>query len=326
VVGLAPSALASFRLANPRIVGSLPASTRNDNLLVEDARGERYVLRHYRRNPNPERIEFQLRFQQHLLRCGFPTSRVIETGDGERMLALGRDFWALSTYLHGAEYDFESAPQLREAARLLARFHRVTEGFESHELIGDTIPDTRRWWIDGDGELQKLEELFGDRDVEAELEFLHAWHSQLLRTWPRATLDALPVAWVHGDYHGRNMVFAADRLTGLFDFDVVHRGSRIEDVALALFTFGRESRDSDRVRPGAARLSVNQYGRELQLTELERRALPMMATLVQARTAARYALRERGGDVPARALRTHVARVRALQAQMSSLGPALFDE
>ena len=51
----------------------------------------------------------------------------------------------------------------------------------------------------------------------------------------------------------------------------------------------------------------------------------MMATVVQARTAARYALRQRSGEDPRRALRTHVGRMRAVDSQMSSLGPALLD-
>ena len=144
------------------------------------------------------------------------------------MLASNSKFWALFTFIRGEEYSYDREPQLREAARRLAQFHRSAEGLDSREVVGDTIPDARRWWIDGDRELQQLEEMFGDLGVEAELDFLRAWRSQLLLTWPRATLDALPVVWVHGDYHGRNMVFAADRLAGLFDFDVVHRGFRIE--------------------------------------------------------------------------------------------------
>jgi hypothetical protein len=51
----------------------------------------------------------------------------------------------------------------------------------------------------------------------------------------------------------------------------------------------------------------------------------MMATVVQARTAARYALRQRSGEDPLRALRTHVGRMRAIHSQMPSLGPALAD-
>jgi Ser/Thr protein kinase RdoA (MazF antagonist) len=319
------SALSHFRLPDPRIIGPLPASSRNDNFLVEDALGERYVLRRYRRNPHQERVEFQLRFQQHLLRRGFPTSRLLETRDREPMLALAHDFWVLFAYVEGAAYDYRSEGQVREAARWLARFHSACEGFRSREVRTDTIPDVRCWWLDGNGELRRLEEMFAGLGVEAELAFLRRWQSQLLCAWPRARLDALPTAWVHGDYHGRNMVFAGDRLAGLFDFDVVHRGFRIEDVASALFTFGREDHTSNRIRPGTARVFLDEYGRDVRLTKTERRALPMMAILVQARTAARYALRQRSGEDPVSVLRTHVGRMHALHAQMTSIVPSLFE-
>lgn len=134
----ASSALSRFPLLEPRVIGSLPASTRNDNSLVEGGLGERSVLRRYRRNPQRERIEFQLRFQQNLLRRGFPTSRVVGTATGERMLVLGRDFWALFTYVDGAEYDYRSEAQVREAARWLARFHSACEDFESREVLTET--------------------------------------------------------------------------------------------------------------------------------------------------------------------------------------------
>jgi Ser/Thr protein kinase RdoA (MazF antagonist) len=322
---VASPVLSRFGLREARVIGSLPARTRNDNVLVEDASGERYVLRRYRRNLERERIEFQLGFQQHLLRSGFPTSRVVETLSGEPMLVLGHDFWALFTYVEGAEYDYGNEGQVREAARWLARFHSASEGFESREVLNDTIPDVRRWWLDGEGEFRRLEEMFAGLGVEAELDFLHAWHSQLLRAWPRTTLDALPAAWVHGDYHGRNMVFAGDRLVGLFDFDVVHRGLRIEDVAFGLFALGREHRESDRIRARTARVFVDEYERDAGLTELERRALPMMTVLIHARTAPRYAVRQRGGENPAHVLRDHVGRMSDLHAQIASLGPPLLE-
>jgi Ser/Thr protein kinase RdoA (MazF antagonist) len=311
-------------LRDPRIIGPLPASSRNDNFLVEDASGERYVLRRYRRNPHRERIEFQLRFQQHLLRHGFPTSAVIATRDGAPMLALAQDFYALSTYVEGAEYDHRSEAQVREAARCLAQFQRAAEGFESREVRTDTIPDVRRWWLDGKEELERLDAMFAGLGVEAELDHLHRWHSRVLRAWPCATLNALRTAWVHGDYHGRNMVFAGDRLAGLFDFDVVHSGFRIEDAAMALFTFGRERRETYQIRPETAQAFLDQYASEVHLTQLERQALPMMAILVHARTAARYAVRQRGGEDPVRVLRTHIARMKALDAQLMTLGPSLL--
>lgn len=228
--------------------------------------------------------------------------------------------------MRGTEYEYQREGQAREAARWLARFHIACEDFEAQPAGGDTIPDVRRWWVDGEAELARLEAMFQDLDVEAELAFLCGWHAELLQAWPLDTLDAFPTAWVHGDYHGPNMVFAGDRLVGLFDFDVAHRGYRIEDVALALFTFGRERHESERLRPQTAQAFLDEYQRGGRLTELERRALPMMAAVVQARTAARYALRLRVGEDTMRTLRTHISRMRSLQAQMACVAAAVFEE
>ena len=78
---LAP-VLAAYAIRGARARGVLGASNRNDNLLVVDATGARYVLRRYRRNPDARRVESQVRFQQHLRRHGFPTAEVVETRVG----------------------------------------------------------------------------------------------------------------------------------------------------------------------------------------------------------------------------------------------------
>lgn len=313
------SALARYPLPSPRLAGSLSASTRNDNLLVQDAAGGAYVLRRYRRNPSSERMELQLRLQQHLFRHGLPTSRVIETNGGKRFACSDGGFWALFTFVPGTEYDFQREGQVRQAATWLARFHVGAEGFRGADAPGETIPDVRGWWLDGEAELARLEAMFRGHGVDAELSYLRRWRSRLLRTWPLAALDVLPRAWVHGDYHGRNVLFADDRLVGMFDFDVVHRGFRIEDVAMALFTFGRPHRHSRRIRPGTALAFLDEYVGRAGLTNLERRALPMMAALVQARTAARYAVRLGSGEDIAGAIRAHVGRMRSLPSQVASL-------
>jgi hypothetical protein len=54
---LAP-VLAAYALRGARALGRLEASNRNDNLLVIDATGARYVLRRFRRNPDVTREEW----------------------------------------------------------------------------------------------------------------------------------------------------------------------------------------------------------------------------------------------------------------------------
>ncbi len=308
-------ALSRYSLDDPRIMGSLPASARNENLLVEDASGERYVLRRYKRNPSRPRIALQIRFQQHLFQRGVPTSRVIPVRPGKLILAVGDNLWALFSYVPGAAHEHGNAAQVGESARWLARFHTASQDFESDDVPDDTIPDVRRWWLDGKAELLRLRLMFDGRGVGSELAVLERWQSQLVSEWPLAELDALPNNWVHGDYQVRNMVFVSDRLAGLFDFDVAHRGFRVEDLALGLFSFGRERPGSDLIDAARAAIFPNEYRRGVDMTEGEIRALPMMTVAIQARNSARYALRQVGGEDSAGALSAHVRRMVALTGQ-----------
>ena len=70
--------LAAYPFAQLAVVRAFKASTRNDNWLVEDGRGRRYVLRRNLQHAHVQRIAFQVRFQQHLRHHGFPTAEVVE--------------------------------------------------------------------------------------------------------------------------------------------------------------------------------------------------------------------------------------------------------
>ena len=71
--------LSHYPLKKPKMLGLIEASKRNHNFIIEDGSGNRYVLRHYRRNLQADRVRFQLEFQQHLASAGFPTSKIIKT-------------------------------------------------------------------------------------------------------------------------------------------------------------------------------------------------------------------------------------------------------
>jgi Ser/Thr protein kinase RdoA (MazF antagonist) len=312
--------LSRYSVDAAAVHGELPASKRNQNLLVEDSDGHLYVLRHYRRNPDIARIRFQLRFQEHLRSRGIPTSRVIETSDGESLVTDRAEAYALFDYVAGTDYDFANREHAREAASWLARLHQAAESFSDGPPSKlDTIPDVHRWWTHGEREVAKLEEFFHSRDVREELAFVRCLQRELVQECPPRTLDALPQVWVHGDYHGRNVVFRGNHLAAVFDFDVVHRGFRVEDVAYGLFAFARRQRGSNRLRADVARLFIGEYDRVYPLTRQELEVLPAIGVVVHARTAPRYALRERLGEDPAEALKEHVRVMRSLHEIASSL-------
>lgn len=297
----------------------------NDSFLVEDEAGDRYVLRRYRRNVDERRNLFQLRFQQQLYQSGFPTSEVIEPTSGGLLVTSEAGAWVLFPYIKGTEYDFARMAQVAEAGRRLAEFHVVTDSIQMEEVVIDINPALRRWWTHGEEEIAELEKMFTGQGVEEELAFLRDWQAELVQQWPLARLDALPTGWVHSDYHGRNMVFVGDELRGLFDFDPLHRGFKVEDVAHALFMFSREFRGSTHIRLEAARLFLDEYDQRRRLEGVEREAIPMMGVLVWVTNAPYFALLQRDGEDPVAYLRHYVSLMRDLQLEMARLGPLLTE-
>jgi Ser/Thr protein kinase RdoA (MazF antagonist) len=152
-----------------------------------------------------------------------------------------------------------------------------------------------------------LRAMFAGAGVEPELDFLDHWRTALTRDLPLSAVDELPRAWLHSDFHPSNVVFAGDQVRAVLDFDVVHRGFRLEDLVYAMFCFCRQSRSSTDIDAEPSAM----FQRAFDLTEPERRAMPYFTVAVQARTAARYRVREREGTDPCQALRTHVRRMQA---------------
>jgi Ser/Thr protein kinase RdoA (MazF antagonist) len=175
-------------------------SDRNDNLLVIDATGTRDVLRRFRRNPDARTVEFQVRFQQHLRRGGFPTAEVVEARSGTFCVLADEGFlWVLFTHVEGREYDFGRLGQVAEAARRLAQFHAVAETFPGAHVVIDYDPPRREWWVRCAENLRALAELYAGAAVAEELTYVRSWWRRVLAEWPLARVDALPVGWVHGD-------------------------------------------------------------------------------------------------------------------------------
>lgn len=101
----------------------------------------------------------------------------------------------------------------------------------------------------------------------------------VLSEWPLARFDQLPIGWTHGDYHGRNMIFAKNALRALVDFDDVTREPLVWDIANAVYILGREARGSFQIRPAVAELILNEYAEHRGLSREERAAIPLILAM-----------------------------------------------
>lgn len=327
--------LSRYAIDTPRVTEKLSSGIVNDNWLVTDSAGARYILRAYRRVRDPERVLFQLRFQDYLREQGYPTAEVIRTADGEPFLTFAGMPWALFVVVEGQEFDFTRLPQAAEAGRRLAEFHEIMAGYDgpvAPVTAGEAgfsalgAPPSSHTWdnsVLGEEHEDRLGRLFPGPEYAGDLGFFSDWRRRAAATWPNDRSAALPRVWLHCDYHGRNMLFRDDEMAGLFDFDFVTQGPRVFDVARGLFNFGREKRGSRVIREEFCRAFLDGYETRTPLTDEERGSLGFMAVLNWCPHAAFYEgrLPEEGAERIAERLRFDVIMMRALDAEIRRLAP-----
>jgi Ser/Thr protein kinase RdoA (MazF antagonist) len=290
------AALARFGIEEAVSIEPMEASKRNDNFIVRGTDGK-YVFRRYRRNNDEARVRFQLRLQQHLLDSGFPTSEIVPSQTGESLVCEDSGLWSVFTYVEGSEFDFSRTTQVASAAQRLAQFHHVAATFHEPEVVFDANREWCDWWDDGDAAIAELASMFAGRGVDGDLAFLRDWYSEAIHDWPAARVERLPRGWIHGDWHGRNMVFGGDDwIHGVFDFDPMRRGVTVEDVARAIFMFGRESRLSRHIRLDVARVFLEDYDHIHELSAEELNALPFVMVAHLAPTVGYWRMLERDDE------------------------------
>jgi len=202
----------------------------------------------------------------------------------------------LFSYVEGTELDFSNTAQVVDAARWLAEFHRMAASFDGTEVLFEANREWCDWWTHGESAIGDLASMFNGRGVDEDLAFLRDWWSESIRKWPAQRVERLSHGWMHGDWHGRNMVFVGDAVRGIFDFDPTRRGVVVEDVARAVFMFGRESRQSRHIRLNVARSFVEEYRRHRPLTAEEVKAIPFVMVAHWAPTVDYWRMLEQDGE------------------------------
>jgi homoserine kinase type II len=301
----------------------------NENWLVQDEAGARYVLRRISQHANVERIGFQNRLVEHLRHHGFPTPEVLKTRAGSAFFSDEAGvIWMVLRYVEGTEYDFSNLRQIAEAGQQLARLHEICHSFvEACPEVPYLVP-IRHHWAHAEENQDELEVMFNRRGVDEDLEFIRDWWQTILSEWPLERLDALPQGWLHGDYHGKNLVFGGEELAGLFDFDDVQPGPLIFDVATGAYKFGRSGKGSastkrpsaeeTTLRPDFMRCFLDAYARVRPLSDEERAALPAMIMTSYAPSARYYRFyRDHLRKDPIHRMRREVATLRALSDELA---------
>lgn len=305
---------------DPAVRASELESYGNQNWLVEEAR-VRFVLKRHALNSDPARIAFQVEFQQRLRKQGISTPQVITASNGDQVTMDHAGVpWMLYEYVDGDEYRFDRREHLVEAARLLARIHLATADLRIAAPGPEYKASIQECWENAASDVEELRHMLHGRGLDDGLDDLAAWWSVVLEEWPAERVAVLPGGWMHGDYHGRNLVYRGDRIAAVLDFDDVDRGPYVHDVTMGAFKFGRPGRGTIDLREDAARAFIAAYEEVRPLNAEERSAVPMMIVMGYPPHPRNYYYRQDLGEDISQRFRDEMATIASLRTHVAKMG------
>lgn len=245
--GLPVDALAgAYDLGRWRSVELLPAGKSRHYRVVTD--GGEYVVRRSHRSRTLEEVRFEQALVVHLRRHGFPAPEFVPSADGNTFVAVNGDLYSASVFVEGSRYRAGNAEHLREAARALARYHRIVVSFGSsppasrEPFLGETLRG-RLAGTPASGTIGQFLTRYGGHspripETLASLPYVMERGGAVLGLLDRLYPD-LPKLVIHGGCRRGSTLFRGDHLVAMLDFDSARRDARVVDLAIALHDFGK---------------------------------------------------------------------------------------
>ena len=253
----------------------------NLNLRV-DYGSEHFVVRVYRPHVTLLRLEAIHRVRHELARTGVPCDDLVTTVDGRPWMSFGNRLVEVERFV-GHDAGMNRWERLKVGMPVLGRIHstlwnlsdaeaakspKFVNYVSASEALDRTLMGTnriRRWRDTSAVEL----ELANDADELA----------RHLRDAERPFIGHIPVCLAHGDYWDNNVLFRANKLVWVTDFDYMGERPRIDDLALTLYFTALELASdpiSDRqLEQLRSLLDAYETGADVPLSEKERAALPL---------------------------------------------------
>ena len=242
-------------------------SERDQNFLITDARGGKYVLKIANVSDAPDLLEFQNQAMRHVVKaatdCRVP--RVVRSRQGLDLATIrnsrtGTDHWVrLLTWIDGEVLAKCRArgPVLFESIGVsLAKIDAALSDFRHPAMHRILQWDLRR----ADMARENLGVLPAARRTHVERVFLQ---------WERIDWTALPHSVIHGDMNDYNVIVVGGRMAGLLDFGDMLYTATVCDLAVALAYTMLDEREPLEVAAQVTRA----YQRVHALTDAEQRAL-----------------------------------------------------
>jgi Ser/Thr protein kinase RdoA (MazF antagonist) len=188
-----------------------------------------------------ERVEYLHEIITYLNSHGFPAAEVMRSRTGKSWTTWGERIVEIHRFIPHDPGIHRDWRRMNAAATALGDLHRLLADATAGktpvppEMRNDVSPE-QCWTLLDDAEATLWDSFRDDpRRVEAANVCQRARKllEPLLRDYPRI-IGNLPWVTVHGDFHFWNVLYRADQIAAVVDYDFVQERERIFDIAYAL--------------------------------------------------------------------------------------------
>jgi homoserine kinase type II len=253
--------LSGYDIGVPLTFKGIAEGVENSNFYLQTDRGA-FILTLYEKRVKPDDLPFFLGLMEHLAAHGLSCPQPVRDRQGRQSTMLKGRAAAILSFLTGISLRRPDAAHCQAAGEALARLHAAGAGFSLgranalsvagwHELAAATMPRA-------DAIQAGLCALIGDSLTALE------------QGWPKG----LPAGVIHADLFPDNVLFMADKVSGLIDFYFACNDMLAYDLAVLLNSWCFESDGAYNITKGKAAIAGYRAQRALQGDEIA--AMPLL--------------------------------------------------
>ena len=226
---------------------------RAPKMVIISEQGKFLVKRRPKGKDDLYRVAFAHAVQTHLVEKDFPVTPLVPTCDeNNTILQLNSHIYEFFKFAVGSRYDSSSEATI-DAGRQLAKLHRYLLDFPSDwkPLRGsfhDSAIVRRQLKVVGANTTSAVTRSLvphpaqnktagPNKKLQQTADTLVSLYNNSSVCVNQLGFDSWPEQVVHGDWHPGNMLFAADRLTAILDFDSVKIAPTVTDLANGMLQF-----------------------------------------------------------------------------------------
>ena len=256
--------LAAYDIGELLSYKGIAEGVENSNFLLHTTAGH-FILTLYEKRVAVADLPFFLNLMTHLASRGINCPQPVKNRKGEALSKLAGRPAAIINFLEGIWPRKPNAAHCAGVGEALARMHLAGRDFGMSRANALSVSGWRPLFDQAAARADELQH--GLRDfIGAELAHLEGG------CWPKN----LPQGVIHADLFPDNVFFlGGDKVSGIIDFTFACTDMLAYDVAICLNAWCFESDCSFNVTK--ARAFLGAYGRERQMSEAERDALPLLA-------------------------------------------------